>query len=508
MSLLPNLAGLSLAPPEVVDIGMKEEQACGRPAGLGKRPCRDDVDDGMKLWKLSNDFCREWKNDTDALGARNVLAVFYLLAKCAQNGLDTFPDNDNWFNFVGRFLALYVRDRNSAGKAVDLSDSVKTLVKEKIEGVTVETLQTANGVEQWVKTINDACRHNTKDKIDELVGVEHLNNPQMQLVVMAAEFTKGDWVTPWKGVTIAETPFYGTGKDSEVGRCNMMNHSSKSNVFLWQGEYCQVVLMPTAEPDRPRDLSDVYGLVVLPFGKQRKPTELGMMDRATTEVAENLAQIKGAIKFKSDTRWGGSRTPDYDDDVVLQLPRMRHTMRPFDLSTACQSVLPFELMHSINNVAVVKDDVTGWGPSPPLRVDKVLHSTFLQVHEAGFEAAAATAVAVYVLSSAAFGQPPPPRLVRCDRGFLFYIANLGPQPHVLYYSRVTNDIGLRDAPQASDPDKELHSPLLQAPGGYETLQEQEERLGADPYSAHRRGSCYERDGDEVSIYRRASPSRG
>ena len=447
MSLLPNLAGLSLAPPEVVDIGGKGE--------AGKRPRDDGVPDEMKLWKLSNAFCREWKNDTDALGARNVLAVFFLLAKCAQNSLDTFPENDDWFNFVGRFLALYVRDENSAGKKVDLSDSVKTLVREKIEGVTVETLKTENGVEQWVQTINDACRVNTEGKIDELVKVEDFDNPQMQLVVMAAEFIKGDWVTPWKGFTITETPFYGTDKDSEVGRCNMMNHSSKSNVFLWQGEYCRVVLMPTAKPDGPRDLSDVYGLVVLPSGEQGKPTKLEMMERATTEVAENLAQIKGAIKFKPDTRCGGSRTPDYDDDVVLQLPRMRHKMRPFDLSTACHSVLPSDLMNSINNVAVVNDDVTGCRHSPPLRVDKVLHSTFLQVHEAGFEAAAATAVTVYVALSAGSEQSPPPRLVRCDRGFLFYLANLGPQPHVLYYSRVTNDIGLRDAPQASDPNYEL-----------------------------------------------------
>ena len=88
-------------------------------------------------------------------------------------------------------------------------------------------------------------------------------------------------------------------------------------------------------------------------------------------------------------------------------------------------------------------------------MNKVLHATYLQVHETGFEAAAATAIIVFRSIGVSDEEDDPYKLVRCDRGFLFYLADLGSHPHVLYYSRVTDAKGLEEAPQAPNPEGAL-----------------------------------------------------
>ena len=421
---------------------------------MSKRSRTEIMDDGddNKLWHLSNRFCLEWSGKTDALGARNVLAAFYLLARCAQNSLDIFPNNERWFDFVGRFLALYVRDQNSdTGEEVRLAPFVESLVKTTIRDVTVRTLTTEAGPEKWAAMINKDCKTGTQGKIEEIVAPSDLDDPKMELVVMAAEFIKGDWVTPFRGTTITGTPFYGTGEGAPVGKCNMMHHQYGSKAYLWEGQYCDVALLPTGAEDDDESDSGIYGLAVLPKGEQGKPTDPAMMDAAAKEVAENLEGIKGAIRWVNFPGAGKRRG---HDRVVVELPRIKHKMEPFDLTGACGKLLPRPLMSDINGVTMVNKTGQGWVNSP-LEVNKVLHATYLQVHETGFEAAAATVAIVYRSMGVDDVEEPEHKLVRCDRGFLFYLADLGPQPHVLYYSRVTDAKGLEEAPMAPNPEGAL-----------------------------------------------------
>ena len=415
-----------------------------------------DDDDNNKLWHLSNRFCLEWSGKTDALGARNVLAAFYLLARCAQNSLDIFPNNERWFDFVGRFLALYVRDQNSdTEEEVRLTPCVESLVETAIRDVTVRTLTTEAGPEKWAEMINRDCKTGTQGKIENIVEPSDLDDPKMELVVMAAEFIKGDWVTPFRGTTITGTPFYGTGEGAPVGKCNMMHHSESSNAFLWEGQYCDVALLPTGKEDDHTEDNGIYGLVVLPKGEKGKPTDPKMMALAAKEVAENLGGIKGAIRWVELPAGNGRKEKRRGhDSVVVQLPRIKHKMEPFDLTGVCGKLLPRPLMGDINGVTMVNKTGQGWINSP-LEVNKVLHATYLQVHETGFEAAAATAVIVYRSIGVDEVEEPEYKLVRCDRGFLFYLADLGPQPHVLYYSRVTDAKGLEKAPMAPNPEGAL-----------------------------------------------------
>ena len=412
-----------------------------------KKPRVDGPDD-TKLWELTSAFCKEWKNNTDALGARNILAAFYLLCLVARNSLEIFPADESWFEYIGRFLALYVRDTNTDTKEpVRLSPYVTDLLQSKAtlkNKVTVRTLTEEAGPAGWAEMINTDCNKATKTKVPEIVSADNLSDPRLELVVMAAEYIKGHWVDPFHD-TVTGHPFYGTGEGAAVGKCNLMSHrdfeKSGYGCLYWEGQYCDVVLLPTTrgEPNQPKEPTTIYGLVVLPKGEDNKPTDPEMMDKAAEEIQNNLPALRAVVEKNERSR------------VMLQLPRIKQKMTPVEITSDCQKIFPKTLMGQamINGVTQVEKTTMGLGwQNSPMEVAAVYHATFLQVHETGFEAAAATAIVCY--RSLGAGDPEAIKFVTCTRGFLFYLAEMGPQPHVLYLSRVLDDTGLKDAPKAPE----------------------------------------------------------
>ena len=414
-------------------------------AHLDKKP-RGDGPDETKLWELTFAFCDRWKNSTDALGARNVIAAFYLLCTLAQNSLHIYPSDETWFAYVGRFLALYVRDTNTAtGEAVRLSPFVTGLLENKPtlkNKVTVRTMAAADGPSAWAEMINKDCSKATHEKVPTIIGEDALSDPKVELVLLAAEYIQGDWLNKFN-TTRTGAPFYGTGEGAPVGKCNMMEYRdlerSGGGVLLFEGQFCDAVLLQTTKGEgEQKKLTNFYGLVVLPKGEKGKPTDPEMMEKAAEEIKNNLAALKTIAA--NHTR----------SNAMLEMPRIKQSMKPFELTDDCQKILPEELMKpfAINNVTQVERAPGQWQNSP-CEVGAVYHSTFLQVHETGFEAAAATVIVVY-RSLGAADEEENPKIIRADRGFLFYLVDLGPQPHVLYLSRVLDDTGLKDAPKADE----------------------------------------------------------
>jgi hypothetical protein len=413
---------------------------------LDKKP-RGDGPDETKLWELTFAFCDDWKNSTDALGARNVVAAFYLLCTLAQNSLHIYPNDEAWFEYVGRFLALYVRDTNTATEErVRLSPYVLGLMESKasLKGkVTVRTMAADDGPAAWAEMINADCNKATHEKVPEIVSEDNLADPLVEWVLLAAEYIKGDWLDKFN-TTRTGAPFYGTGEDAPVGKCNMMEYRdlerSGGGVLLFEGEFCDAVLLPTTKGEGvAKKRTDFYGLVVLPKGEKGKPTDPEMLEKAAEEIKNNLGALKTIVA-------AGKRS-----FAMLEMPRIKRSMKPVELTDDCKDVLPEELMRpfAINNVTQVEKAGLGWQNSPG-EVGAVFHATFLQVHETGFEAAAATAIVVYRSLGASDMEEEAPKIIRADRGFLFYLMDLGPQPHVLYLSRVLDDAGLKDAPKAKE----------------------------------------------------------
>jgi serine protease inhibitor len=412
-----------------------------------KKP-RVDGPDNTKLWALTNAFCKEWEKNTDALGARNILAAFYLLCLVAQNSVGIFPADESWFEYTGRFLALYVRDTNTETKErVRLSPFVTKLLESKAalkNKVTVRTLTEEAGPAGWAEMINADCDKATKTKVPEIVSARDLTDPHLELVVMAAEHIKGHWANAFHN-TVTGHPFYGTGEGAAVGKCNLMSHrdfeTSGDGCLYWEGRYCDVVLLPTTrgEPNQPKVRTTIYAIVVLPKGEDNKPTDPEMMAKAAEEIQNNLLALRAVVEKNVRSR------------VMLEMPRIKQKMTPVDITTDCRKIFPKALMGvgMIKGVTQVEETTTGLGwVDSPMEVAAVYHATFLQVHETGFEAAAATAIVCF--RSLGADDPRAIKFVTCTRGFLFYLAEMGPQPHVLYLSRVLDDTGLKDAPKAAE----------------------------------------------------------
>jgi serpin B len=71
-----------------------------------------------------------------------------------------------------------------------------------------------------------------------------------------------------------------------------------------------------------------------------------------------------------------------------------------------------------------------------LKISAVIHKAFVDVHEEGTEAAAATAV-VMALTAMPPGQRPKPIIFRADRPFLFVIRHTSTNS-ILFLGRLTN----------------------------------------------------------------------
>lgn len=403
-----------------------------------------------KLWDATHALCSKWnKTDTDALGVRNVMAVFYMLAKAeaAHHAerpafMDYFPTDERWFDYVGRFLALYTRDTNADGHALRLTATVKCLLAKGLDGVKIVTLKSEEGPAKWVEMINADCKAATKGKIPEIVSESDVDDPKFQTCALAAEFIKGKYVDEFKGTTEADAAFHGVAGEAADGTCHMMKHKdlegAGGGTLVWRGEACTAALLPTTTSDGQP--TDFYVVAVLPkpdeatlTSKQTKPESL---DAAQEEIKNNAAGLREVVRTKARSH------------AMVELPRLERKMKPATITDMCDALLPKELMRHLDHITEEEDpdNASAWRASP-MRVSKVAHATYLKLNETGFEAAAATAVVCW-RSCGDGDDGPPPEIIRFDRGFLLYIMDLGDTPHVLYHSRVETDAGLKDAPPA------------------------------------------------------------
>ena len=401
--------------------------------------------DNRKLWAATMSFCAKWGSDNDAIGVRNIMAVFYMLAKAVAAGcaerpdfMDFFPKNEAWFSYVGRFLALYCRDVTHGGHPIRLTDTT-TKVAEEIGGVKIETLKTADGFDAMAELINTDCKEATKGKIPNIVSANDLADPSLQLVALAAEFIKGKFATPFRDATEDDVVFHGT-EGREKGTCHMMCQKNVTrDAFIFKGCTFEAAVLSTETSDNQP--STIKLVAVLPNAdevtEKTGQTSKKAMDAASNEfsyAADRLASLVATPRTQL--------LPDTQKKV--EMPRIERKMAPFDLTNMCRQELPNQLMRGLDHITEVNE--TGEWKMDPMYVSKVVHATYLKVDETGFEAAAATAVIAY-RSCGAFEEPKP--ILRFDRGFLFYILDMNEDtPHVLYHARIESDVGLKDAPAA------------------------------------------------------------
>jgi serpin B len=250
-----------------------------------------------------------------------------------------------------------------------------------------------NAREQARRTINDAVRKQTQDKVKELLGPDHLT-PATRLVLTNAIYFKAEWETKFDRNSTRDRPFWVTA-EREVRAPTM----ARAGTFPYlDGDTFQMVELPYAG-------KDLSMLVLLP----KKTDGLAELEKALT--AEKLAE------------WHGKRR---DAEVLVYLPKFKLT-GAFELKKVLQA------MGVVRAFDSRQADFSGMCEGGEgLYIEDVIHQTFVDVNEEGTEAAGAAAVVM-----GRFGPPPRSVPFRADHPFVFLVRD-NRSGSVLFVGRVAD----------------------------------------------------------------------
>lgn len=238
-------------------------------------------------------------------------------------------------------------------------------------------------------TINDWVEGHTNKKIKDLIP-QGVLDAATRMVLTNAVYFKGKWELEFDKKKTKDGPF-----------------------TLADGTKADVPLMHKTADLMFTETDDVQAVELGYKGGETSMTVL------LPKKADGLAGVeKGLSADALDTLHKGMRT----QEVVLTLPR-------FKAETKYELNAPLVAL-GMTDAFTGKADFTGMHTSPEtLYISAVLHKAFVEVNEEGTEAAAATGVIVKATSV-----PPPPKVFKADRPFLFVIRHT-PTNTVLFLGR-------------------------------------------------------------------------
>ncbi len=250
--------------------------------------------------------------------------------------------------------------------------------------------------EQARQKINAWVEKQTREKIKDLVPLEALDE-QTRLVLTNAIYFKASWANAFpEGATFKDKFRLAGGGTVEAP---FMLKTERLPYF--DNDQFQAVLIPYEH-------GQLYMTILLP----RQPNGLAELEKQLT--AARLKEWQGKLALAN---------------VTLTLPKFKFTST-FNLK---QVLTDMGMGVAFSKAAA---DFSGMTDTKKLYISEVIHKAFVDVHESGTEAAAATAVIMKGKS-----RPPqlPERTVRADRPFVFLIqeARTG---SVLFAGRVANPV--------------------------------------------------------------------
>lgn len=235
----------------------------------------------------------------------------------------------------------------------------------------------AKATEAARKQINGWVEQQTKEKIKDLIK-PGLLNPDNRAVLVNAIYFKAAWDEPFNKNATKTAPF--TLADGTKVDCALMRRVDHYRYGSF--DLAQVAELPYA--------GGGLSMVVL----------LPKEGRALADVEKNLAA--DAPKYL-----GGLASQKLD----LNLPKFKFTAE-FELGKTLSAMGMREAFQ------MGKADFTGIVSHEPFAIGEVVHKAFVDVHEEGTEAAAATAV---MMRTASAPRQEDPVLFKADRPFLFAI---------------------------------------------------------------------------------------
>jgi serpin B len=241
------------------------------------------------------------------------------------------------------------------------------------------------------RTINRWVEERTQDRIQNLVRRGDLSALTL-LVLVNAIYFKGNWASQFDPALTRDAPFW-----VDAGEAVTVPMMGQTQRFRWaRGSELQVL-------ELPYECKDLSMIVLLPARR------------------DGLVQLEAALTLENLETWTRQLR---EVQVQVQLPRFRLDHR-FEVNGA-PSALGMTSAFSWSNA-----NFRGMiGQDRGYCIDKVIHQAFVQVDEAGTEAAAATAT----LSRSA------PPVFRADHAFLFLIRE-NASGSILFMGRVVDPAG-------------------------------------------------------------------
>jgi serpin B len=266
-------------------------------------------------------------------------------------------------------------------------------------GAGLKEVNFKEATEQARQTINGWVEEQTKNKIKELLKPGILKS-DTRFVLTNAIYFKASWNVPFEKQATRPGPFKLAG-DKSIEDVPLMQKVMAVRYLAKDG--IQVAAIPYVRQE--------LSMVVL------LPTEVDGLPglEKSLAVPGYLADLLDQIK--------GNR-------VKVTLPKFKVTAE-FHLKEALQAL-------GMKTAFVMgKADFTGITTREPLAISAVIHKAFVDVNEAGTEAAAATAVAG---GGRGKNAPPPPPEFRADHPFVYLIMDNN-SGSILFMGRLLNPKG-------------------------------------------------------------------
>jgi len=245
---------------------------------------------------------------------------------------------------------LHVANRLWAQRGLDFVPEFLAITK-KHYGAGLEVLDFAGATEEARRTINTWTADQTNDKIPELLSHDAVG-PHTRLVLTNAVYFKAAWKYPFHPENTRPGPFVIAG-GKKVETPFMVNRLSTRHFG-----------------------NDEVDLIALPYDGDQ-----AVMLLLVPRRADGLSTIEKKFTAENLNRWLAGATRCEAD---VYLPRFRMTG-------------DFELRDTLGTMGMQRAfsgaaDFTGIASESDLNISRVIHKAFVEVNEAGTEAAAATAV--------------------------------------------------------------------------------------------------------------------
>lgn len=254
--------------------------------------------------------------------------------------------------------------------------------------------------------INQWCAKQTRGKITQVLDPGAPLDP-MGAVLVNALYFKGEWKEKFEERMTSQAEFRGSHGPRP---CHMMSAKGEKGKFLYTetdlyqavalpygagGAYSAVILLPREGPAATLVMGGRGGKGgSVPAGASKAPRAASVGDVLAVaasdwpDLFQRMVMVKGTLSF-----------PRFKVEFGLDLKPL---LQARGMGQAFEDAADFSKMSS-----------------KPLKIDAVIHKTFVEVNEQGTEAAAVTAV--MMSRGCAMPLPEPIFTMLCNRPFLFFI---------------------------------------------------------------------------------------